>query len=280
MSSEETASKTKAPDLYYFTSTDSVWHLEKSNISTQKIFSCNPFTSWSKIIQFIAGLFTFGFLISNCCIQKPQSDQILPWNRKIISEHCKLQKRIPHPQLVLSPQQLRILEENKRRIYIVGEPGTGKTMLLLTKMFEAAKDPNVDHVLFFYPDAKSEFSKLLKKFVQESIERYDKVHLVTSSKIGAVIRNLNLSRAVILGDEFYFDPNNDFSDSSSSSFLRSTKFLSWVPQTKQCWLANTEAGQDNRKSVHRISLPHFNTEELNVLFRCSWHIGLCIPREK
>ena len=292
---EDATFHVNAPIACKIVKNDSSWKLIKSKSTIQSIFQANDETTpvensnvadqnlaetVNQMCQYISGLLCFGFLARNFSIvtfpEKP-----LNWHDKIKKEERvkenvskKLTTDNLYPGVVLTSQQLAILERNHRFVYILGEPGTGKTLILFAKMLDAVKSPDVDHIFFFFPSSKIEFKKVLCLFIERYVDNNyrKKIFLTTTDELGSSVQNLNLSRTVILGDELYFDPEEHWSG-KDSSFFKVTDFFSWLPQLKQCWLTNTEAGQDTKKKPYRLTLPQFHTETLNVLFRCSWHIG-------
>ena len=272
------------PDLYKIVkrTEESTWTLEKSELSVRQIFSdsktgsanhdCSYPESVSnsdaKTLQYLTGLLSFGFLAFNFCIHEPKTgplklDQKI--SPKVDPDNCNI---------ILSPQQTRILRENKRFVFLVGEPGSGKTSILFAKALDAARDPLIDHIIFVYPNTKTEFKKVLDKFVCLAFWSCfrDKIFITKISDLKKFLRQFDLSRSVLLADEFYTDSDEEYSK-SDSFLIGVTGLLSWYPKLRQCWLTKTEAGQNSRMKVYRVTLPHFQTETLNVLFRCSWHIG-------
>ena len=297
---EDATFHVNAPIACKIVKNDSSWKLIKSKCTIQSIFQANETTpvensnvskkasvadqnlaeTVSQMCQYISGLLCFGFLACNFSIVT-FIDKPLKWHDKIKKEEGtkeNVSKKWPadelYPGVVLTPQQLGILERDHRFVYILGEPGTGKTLILFAKMLDAVKSPDVDHILFFFPASKTEFKKALCIFIEKyvDINFQTKIILATTDELGSSVQDLNLSRTIILGDELYFDPKEHWSG-KDSSFFKLTDFFSWLPQLKQCWLTNTEAGQDTKKKPYRSTLPQFYTETLNVLFRCSWHIG-------
>ena len=75
--------------------------------------------------------------------------------------------RLKFLDVILSPQQQRILTENRRRVLIAGEPGSGKSALLLARAKKAAQDDNIHHVIFSTPAGKIEFKGFLSCFIKQ-----------------------------------------------------------------------------------------------------------------
>ena len=298
---EDATFHVNAPIACKIVKNDSSWKLIKSKYTTQSIFQANDEAALvenssvfknvnvadqplaetvNQMCQYISGLLCFGFLTRNfSSVTFPEKP--LTWHEKITKEarvNENVRQKTPiyntYSGVVLTPQQLGILERDHRFVYILGEPGSGKTLILFAKMLDAARNPNVDHILFFFPASKTEFKKAISTFIKNYVDKsfQEKIVFTTTDQLRTSIQELNLSRTVLLGDELYFDPKEHWSR-KDSSFFSVTDFFSWLPQLKQCWLTNTEAGQDTKRKTYRWTLPQFQTETLNILFRCSWHIG-------
>ena len=70
-------------------------------------------------------------------------------------------------QIVLSPQQHKILSDHeKTHLIITGQPGTGKTSLLLAKCKIMLENDSIEQILFLYDERKTHFRKLLDKFLK------------------------------------------------------------------------------------------------------------------
>ena len=68
---------------------------------------------------------------------------------------------------VLSPQQHRILHEGNSHLLITGEPGSGKTALLLAMCEKIAVNEDVNEILFVYDEAKTLFEKYLTRMLDK-----------------------------------------------------------------------------------------------------------------
>ena len=68
---------------------------------------------------------------------------------------------------VLSPQQHRILHEVKSHLIITGEPGSGKTALLLAMCEKIAINKDVNEILFVYDERKTLFEKYLTRMLDK-----------------------------------------------------------------------------------------------------------------
>ena len=101
-------------------------------------------------------------------------ERYLSWFHRWLMRH-KAEKRIllpDHFKFVLSPQQHRILREvDKTHLVITGQPGTGKTTLLLAKCQQMASFDKIDKFLFLYDSAKSIYRKQLEKLIHTNCSR-------------------------------------------------------------------------------------------------------------
>ena len=265
----------KAPVLYTLFNTGDLWKLERSPDSLEEMFSgtlasssncpANPLKR--KLVQYTGAILSFGFLVQNFSIIRPQT-RPLDWHSKMAP------KDVVFPNIILSPQQRKILNLPHRFIFLLGEPGTGKSLLLYAKALQAAEDPEVDHILFFLPDTKTEFKTKTDQFIAQcnSSNLQKKAIVANFSDLYNITEGLDLKRTVFLVDELYLDSDEKIS-LNDSRLLKATNMFSWFPLVKACWLTKTEIGQDSKRKVFRVTLPQFHSATLNVLFRCSWHIG-------
>ena len=265
----------KPPVLYKLSNSGVLWKLERSPDSLGEMFSGTLASSSNspadalkrKLVQFASAILSFGFLVQNFSIIRPQT-RPLDWNSKMAPKDAVF------PNFILSPQQRKILNLPHRFIFLLGEPGTGKTLLLYAKALQAAEDPEVDHILFFLPDTKSEFKIKTGQFFAQckSPNLQKKATIASFSDLDSTSKGLDLKRTVFLMDELYIDSDETYSE-NDLILLRTTNLFSWLPMLKACWFTKTEIGQDSKRKVFRVTLPQFHSATLNVLFRCSWHIG-------
>ena len=80
--------------------------------------------------------------------------------------------------LVLGPQQLEIINSDRNRILIVGDVGTGKSLVLLALLYKhTAKclsildNPGYQKVLFLVPKNRVEFRKYVERFITDYCNR-------------------------------------------------------------------------------------------------------------
>ena len=70
---------------------------------------------------------------------------------------------------ILSPEQHRILSNpNKPLLMVYGQPGTGKTSLLLAKFQQMAERDDISEVYFTYPEGKTAFKRWLDNLMEKS----------------------------------------------------------------------------------------------------------------
>ena len=289
-------SQKQLPVLYNLQPVDNGtgWTLVPSSITANDIFRCKKSSQTSSDISgisigdcrpvhevhYISGLLTCGFLIQN--FRQAEVSQPLPsWDLKVKAKTSRKGDYLSklHPDLTLSPQQKRILEENRKFLMLLGEPGCGKTSLLLARALNAAEDPNVETVFFPIPKTKIAMKIWLEKFLSSSTS----VNLKKKLKLVDLVVDKNgfdaseLRKSVLFADKLYLTSSQSYSE-KDKEIMVSGRIAEIIPLVKQCWIAKTEAGQDDKKLLTLATLPHFQTECLNVLFRSSWHIGSFISR--
>ena len=182
--------------------------------------------------------------------------------------------------VILSPQQLKILEDDPRHLLVRGEPGAGKTVLLLAKALECAlKD--VKFIYFCLPETKHHLREFIFNFRKTHAETFgQKFYILTdpSTDFFELSRKpyRELHDSVLLIDEFYFDCSeklkikpSDLNQISSSIF----------PHFRNVWITSV-AITFFRYSMHLMKeylpLELFSINPLNVQFRNSVHIAtLC-----
>ena len=288
MANENEIFSSTVPNLYQFVCEEEIWGLKLAHLAIGDIFGCkNDSTLMDPLqlfyepsgkeiaetriiheVHYLSGLLTFGFLVKTFSIHNDDPS-------RLTSSACSVEtKRRTQSDLILSPQQRRILKENKRFLLLLGEPGCGKTSLLLARALDASEDPDIESIYFFIPETKSSFIRWIKKFIKESNSQAlkDKIHIMESFNISEKSPVVLLSKSILLADELYLSSSDTYTE-IDISMMQKSRIMDTLPFLKQCWLAKTEAGQDDKKNFTLATLPHFETEVLNVLFRSSWHIG-------
>ena len=143
-----------------------------SDCSLEEFFSCTDSVQES-LLKFLCSMFSFARLKS---IENTNDKTVLEvddrykLSRKKVSQEDNEQKAetstgiLSYSNFVLSPQQHRILSDNsKTHLVITGQPGTGKTTLLLAKAEELARSEEVTKIHFFYDKLKKLYGKFLRK---------------------------------------------------------------------------------------------------------------------
>ena len=127
-----------------------------------------------KQLEFVSGIFALSTLIKKEIFPSSVEKALIPRDENYLQERKRSSKQTKLEDnesdfldVVLSPQQHRILSENKRRVFVAGEPGSGKTALLLARAKIAANDSEIEHILFAVPEGKTEFKTFLLDFVNK-----------------------------------------------------------------------------------------------------------------
>ena len=80
-----------------------------------------------------------------------------------------------HLNFILSPQQYRILSDNSNdHLIITGQPGTGKTTLLVAKCELLAWQDDIIDIHFFYTAKRKLFGKFLEDLIETSCSEHSK----------------------------------------------------------------------------------------------------------
>ena len=150
--------------------------LEASGLSTDDLFSpevapdLNLSEENFKLIKYIVSILSFSYLLSlnnsqaNCAIDPPL-DCPLSVDNRFLKQTKNVTPGTSHLNIILSPQQHRLLDENPDNVFLVGEPGTGKTAVLLAKAFYAAlHEDDVEHVIISFPSEKTDFKEFIINF--------------------------------------------------------------------------------------------------------------------
>ena len=244
-------------------------------------------------VQILAGMFALGYRIdrSENGHASTLDEKLLPQQRNYFG---KLEKRneLDHNfieiskffSVVLSPQQFQILRSPEQRLILAGEPGTGKTILLLIKALDALWKKEVGDVYFCTPESKVELRKYVKGFteLEKQAEFFvEKFHFLSDLELFKLNDKCfsELQSSMLLVDEYYFDYEESFElQSDKFSHLRDRI----LPHLKYCWITDVvlrkESLYRHRKETVSKYFPveMFTIKSLNVQFRSSCHIAqLC-----
>ena len=160
-------------------------------------------------------------------------------------------KNLVQLNLTLSPQQIQILERNKKLVLLVGEPGTGKTVELQARAFLASQDPEVSYIYFFSPEVKTSLREKVDEFVnfpeyRENFAAKNYKFLTEEELFGLMDATKEvLHKTVLFLDEVYFE-EIDYKElvQTRASEYREKFFqlsIHVFPHLRACWMANIVA---------------------------------------
>ncbi len=131
-------------------------------VDTEICFNAELETRHSKSLRHVSALLTFSRLLQHDSL--PDEIDREPLER---DKRYAMTSRRPFLDIILSPQQKQILEKRVTRKLVVGEPGSGKTALLLAEAKLAAQDDGIETIYFTTPEEKSELRLFLTEFLNE-----------------------------------------------------------------------------------------------------------------
>ena len=197
-------------------------------------------------------------------------------------------------KFILSPQQFTLLQSFEKKVILVGETGTGKTVLLLVKALKELRDENVDTVYFCIPESKQKTREFIMNMTRQesNIQVFHgdgRFHLITDERL-AELHNKplkELKRSMLLIDEYYCDYEESFKAPGNFLKMREKVF----PHVAFCWVVDVvvrkvsqsfskpdQAMSSEFQSYSKISdyfpLEMFTLKTLNVQFRCADHIAM------
>ena len=239
----------------------------------------------------VAALLALSFFVNEKLEIEEFAKSPLTTDEKFLDDQQKFIKKESESQflflkqlnITLSPQQHRILTQNKKLLLLVGEPGAGKTVLLLAKAFVAAKDPSVESIFYYAPSVKTALKEDVLKFVQypEHEELFSKKFKYLSDKELFNLENKsfkNLQETVLLIDEIYFEAYDERKQKHGANFSQNFFQLSQkvFPYLRNCWMANIVASglsEDFEIMSKFFNHQFFSIQPLSVQYRSSSHIG-------
>ena len=84
-----------------------------------------------------------------------------------------------HLNFILSPQQYQILsDKSNHHLIITGQPGTGKTTLLVAKCELLAWEDNIKKIHYFYTSKRKLFGKFLENLIETSCSEHCKNKII------------------------------------------------------------------------------------------------------
>ena len=198
-----THEKSDVSQLHLY-SLDSNLNLHKSELAMEQIFSPDSRTAMSSeneeaaIFNYMSAILCLSFLmIGNPLMSDPLDIDTRYQCTKLSSverarfDQCR--KMVPgdgegtFPKLILSPQQCNILTEDGQFFCFLGEPGSGKTLVLLAKALIEANNVETQYVFFVMPETRTEFSNVVHKFFDDHLESSamrDKVKILLVDEFG------------------------------------------------------------------------------------------------
>ena len=275
--------------------------------SSGKIVSCKmEFLSLTEtereFLKSLACLFSIGYFTKqNIEVLQPSlqtqdslRSRFIKCQQKYLNKFLKTRDMNAHTStfldkldVILSPQQFRIILDDPKILLCTAEAGSGKTQLLLAKALQGALDEDVDTVYFCIPeppDPKNEGDwkrKDLEEIVMDFFKRNkndfgSKFHMLSDGKLSNLLLKkpvAELKRTVLLIDEFHYGYESSFKISRSD--FRNLA-LKTFPYLKTCWLANVTL---HYRSETDLKLSDFVPRELlcmrplNVHYRSAQHIS-------
>ena len=204
--------------------------------SSGKIVSCKmEFLSLTEtereFLKSLACLFSIGYFTKqNIEVLQPSlqtqdslRSRFIKCQQKYLNKFLKTRDMNAHTStfldkldVILSPQQFRIILDDPKILLCTAEAGSGKTQLLLAKALQGALDEDVDTVYFCIPeppDPKNEGDwkrKDLEEIVMDFVERHknyfrSKFEMLSDGKLLDLLEKptAELKRTVLLIDEFH-----------------------------------------------------------------------------
>ncbi|XP_063725104.1 uncharacterized protein LOC134853097 isoform X2 [Symsagittifera roscoffensis] len=168
---------------------------------------------------------------------------------------------------ILSPEQHRILSNADLSFLLIsGEPGSGKTSLLLAKCQMLAEDDDVKIIYFLVNHRKVSFLDFLKGIIDKNgsdlLKKKMIIIAVEEDYHTSLLKNsrqYKRDQIAIVIDEVY-------------SMEEAISVSKCMRHSKIIWAAAVEAGQAVNKGDLARRLSQFKRETLHVLFRNSQHI--------
>ena len=207
--------------------------------------------------------------------QKIEKNETKP-NRNKTENILEISRKLT---VLVSRQQLSILREDPKFLIIRGEPGSGKTVLLLAKAKQAAMSPDVHKIYFYIPSPKLK----LKSFVMEFVEKHsedkrftERFEILDDENLNQILRSKNrkdLKKTVLLMDEFYFGTDKSLENREREIFGLSIEIF---PYLKNCWIACVALcffGKFTQFLPNYLPIEMFCIKPLNIQFRASEHIA-------
>ena len=283
----------KTPSLLKLNATDIVQKSKETLLSMFSQSKENANVSTTAELTSIASILALGYFLDEDGTIDEFSATPLSLDEKFLDEQKKFMKnrtyktgrarqtRLEQLNITLSPQQHRIWEEDKKLVLLAGEPGAGKTVMLLAKAFKSSLDPKISSILFYAPETKTALRNDVSRFVEypEYREQFlQKFKFVSRDELYALKDRsfADLHRTVLLIDEIYFEYNESgVGNESRSQFFRLSVEI--FPHLRNCWMTNIVATRqsDSFQTLAKFfAVEMFHVQPLTVQYRSSSHIGV------
>ena len=253
------------------------------------------YPSFSSFVEYICALFAMGYFLDDGKIKSFDQEAPLPVDERFGEDQIKFLekekilkgKKLHQLGVTLSPQQLQILKNDRKLVLLVGEPGTGKTVVLQARAFLAAQDPEVSYIYFFSPSCKTSLREKVDNFVDfseywETFMTKNYKFLTEEELFGLIDTPIKtLHKTVLFLDEIYFEEldYNQLVQTKASRYREKFFQLSIqvFPHLRACWMANIVAPimrNVGKRPPEFFAGDIFNITPLSVQYRSSKHISL------
>ena len=151
--------------------------LELLDLTVFDLFCCNRKVASEKFpnLEMIASLFCIScIMIDETCLKTEPVDieERLRQYKPPQNEKKKLDAVKPKYELnqILSLQQCNVLNSTEKFIGLIGEPGSGKTSVMLEKVLFECRDDSTELVFFVIPECKHPFRKYVENFLDDNMD--------------------------------------------------------------------------------------------------------------
>ena len=152
------------------------FEIKSADYSVENLFQFDKNAAENKFLKYASALISFSALSAiklDDTIKR--HDTPLDLDRKYMNaskNYTNKNKSTCDPaanRLILSPQQHGILsDKDKKHLLITGQPGTGKSTLLLAKSEQMALDETVKKIFFLYGRSRRLYGKYIRKCVDKN----------------------------------------------------------------------------------------------------------------
>ena len=146
--------------------------LVQASINVESLFGATMANEkMSSVVKYMSSLLCFSVLMNFSNI----GSQVIPDRdrRYLDSLDRKARSKYAHfLDIILTPEQHNVLMSDAKRLCIMGEPGVGKTSVLLAKACSAALDARFEAIYFCVPESKTEIRDFLSSFANSQKVRH------------------------------------------------------------------------------------------------------------